>query len=163
MKLLRSSFCNPINQFVTLSFTVIFFHFDYRDISENFLLDFFMMSIVFHKASFIAPIALFHSFSYLLSVTVLINVWQDFFLEAMNAYKGTDYYTMEEKMCKLKTRLQLSVFADFLQCLFTCCYRKFGILVLKRRILNKLERASWVISGGLLSRSIAWCFHLGFL
>uniref|UniRef100_G1NHA0 Pecanex-like protein n=1 Tax=Meleagris gallopavo TaxID=9103 RepID=G1NHA0_MELGA len=49
MKLLRSSFCNPINQFVTLSFTVIFFHFDYRDISENFLLDFFMMSIVFHK------------------------------------------------------------------------------------------------------------------
>lgn len=56
MKLLRSSFCNPINQFVTLSFTVIFFHFDYRDISENFLLDFFMMSIVFHKASFIAII-----------------------------------------------------------------------------------------------------------
>ncbi|NXN27218.1 PCX2 protein, partial [Nycticryphes semicollaris] len=53
MKLLRSSFCNPINQFVTLSFTVIFFRFDYRDISENFLLDFFMMSIVFHKASFI--------------------------------------------------------------------------------------------------------------
>uniref|UniRef100_A0A8C5IXQ9 Pecanex-like protein n=1 Tax=Junco hyemalis TaxID=40217 RepID=A0A8C5IXQ9_JUNHY len=49
MKLLRSSFCNPINQFVTLSFTVIFFRFDYRDISENFLLDFFMMSIVFHK------------------------------------------------------------------------------------------------------------------
>ncbi|NXO00180.1 PCX2 protein, partial [Rhinopomastus cyanomelas] len=53
MKLLRSSFCNPINQFVTLSFTVIFFRFDYRDISENFLLDFFMMSIVFHKASFL--------------------------------------------------------------------------------------------------------------
>ncbi|XP_053917730.1 pecanex-like protein 2 isoform X2 [Cuculus canorus] len=49
MKLLRSSFCNPINQFVTLSFTVIFFQFDYRDISENFLLDFFMMSIIFHK------------------------------------------------------------------------------------------------------------------
>ncbi|XP_042651675.1 pecanex-like protein 2 isoform X4 [Tyto alba] len=49
MKLLRSSFCNPINQFVTLSFTVIFFRFDYRDISENFLLDFFVMSIVFHK------------------------------------------------------------------------------------------------------------------
>uniref|UniRef100_A0A8C4YGA4 Pecanex-like protein n=1 Tax=Gopherus evgoodei TaxID=1825980 RepID=A0A8C4YGA4_9SAUR len=49
MKLLRSSFCNPVHQFVTLSFTVIFFQFDYRDISENFLLDFFMMSIVFHK------------------------------------------------------------------------------------------------------------------
>ncbi|NXA38176.1 PCX2 protein, partial [Eudromia elegans] len=53
MKLLRSSFCNPINQFVTLSFTVIFFQFDYKDISENFLMDFFMMSIVFHKASFL--------------------------------------------------------------------------------------------------------------
>uniref|UniRef100_A0A452IT14 Pecanex-like protein n=1 Tax=Gopherus agassizii TaxID=38772 RepID=A0A452IT14_9SAUR len=49
MKLLRSSFCNPVHQFVTLSFTVIFFQFDYRDISDNFLLDFFMMSIVFHK------------------------------------------------------------------------------------------------------------------
>ncbi|XP_066467539.1 pecanex-like protein 2 [Tiliqua scincoides] len=49
MKLLRSSFCNPIHQFVTLSFTVIFFQFDYHDISENFLLDFFMMSIVFNK------------------------------------------------------------------------------------------------------------------
>lgn len=35
---------------------MIFFRFDYRDISENFLLDFFMMSIVFHKASFRAPI-----------------------------------------------------------------------------------------------------------
>lgn len=79
MKLLRSSFCNPINQFVTLSFTVIFFRFDYRDISENFLLDFFMMSIVFHKASFIAPVIslenAFRSFIYLPSVTVLISMW----------------------------------------------------------------------------------------
>ncbi|XP_074844751.1 pecanex-like protein 2 isoform X1 [Carettochelys insculpta] len=49
MKLLRSSFCNPVNQFVTLSFTAIFFQFDYKDISENFLLDFFITSIVFHK------------------------------------------------------------------------------------------------------------------
>nr|XP_056708495.1 pecanex-like protein 2 [Euleptes europaea] len=49
MKLLRSSFCNPIHQFVTLSFTVIFFQFDYQDVSENFLLDFFVMSIVFDK------------------------------------------------------------------------------------------------------------------
>ncbi|XP_054836140.1 pecanex-like protein 2 [Eublepharis macularius] len=49
MKLLRCSFCNPIHQFVTLSFTVIFFQFDYQDISENFLLDFFVMSIVFNK------------------------------------------------------------------------------------------------------------------
>ncbi|KYO18807.1 hypothetical protein Y1Q_0009227 [Alligator mississippiensis] len=49
MKLLRSSFCNPINQFVTLSFTVVFFHFDSRESSDDFLLNFFMMSIVFHK------------------------------------------------------------------------------------------------------------------
>ncbi|KAF7253650.1 Pecanex-like protein 2 [Varanus komodoensis] len=49
MKLLRSSFCNSIHQFVTLSFTVIFFKFDYKDFSENLLLNFFMMSIVFNK------------------------------------------------------------------------------------------------------------------
>ncbi|XP_061480491.1 pecanex-like protein 2 isoform X2 [Rhineura floridana] len=51
MKLLRSSFCNPIHQFVTLSFTVIFFQFDYYGNSDNFLLNFFIMSIVFNKAS----------------------------------------------------------------------------------------------------------------
>ncbi|XP_012515620.1 PREDICTED: pecanex-like protein 2 [Propithecus coquereli] len=49
MKLLRTSFCNPVHQFVNLSFTVIFFHFDYKDISESFLLDFFMVSILFSK------------------------------------------------------------------------------------------------------------------
>ncbi|XP_004451084.2 pecanex-like protein 2 isoform X1 [Dasypus novemcinctus] len=49
MKLLRTSFCNPVHQFVTLSFTVIFFHFDYKNISESFLLDFFMVSILFSK------------------------------------------------------------------------------------------------------------------
>lgn len=52
MKLLRTSFCNPVHQFANLGFTVIFFHFDYKDISESFLLDFFMVSIVFTKASF---------------------------------------------------------------------------------------------------------------
>ncbi|XP_037676947.1 pecanex-like protein 2 isoform X1 [Choloepus didactylus] len=49
MKLLRTSFCNPVHQFITLSFTVIFFHFDYKDISESFLLDFFVVSILFSK------------------------------------------------------------------------------------------------------------------
>ncbi|XP_045153932.1 pecanex-like protein 2 isoform X3 [Echinops telfairi] len=49
MKLLRTSFCNPVHQFVTLSFTVVFFHFDYKEISESFLLDFFMVSIFFSK------------------------------------------------------------------------------------------------------------------
>ena len=51
MKLLRTSFCNPVHQFTHLGFTVIFFHFDYKDISESFLLDFFMVSILFSKAS----------------------------------------------------------------------------------------------------------------
>lgn len=53
MKLLRTSFCNPVHQFANLGFTVIFFHFDYKDISESFLLDFFMVSIIFTKASFL--------------------------------------------------------------------------------------------------------------
>ncbi|XP_062320057.1 pecanex-like protein 2 isoform X1 [Osmerus eperlanus] len=48
MKLLRSSFCNPSFQFVTLLFTILFFTFDCEK-SESFLLDFFIMSIVFHK------------------------------------------------------------------------------------------------------------------
>ncbi|ELW68146.1 Pecanex-like protein 2 [Tupaia chinensis] len=51
MKLLRTSFCNPVHQFINLSFTVLFFHFDYRDVSEGFLLDFFVVSILFSKAN----------------------------------------------------------------------------------------------------------------
>uniref|UniRef100_A0A8C5HQ84 Pecanex-like protein n=1 Tax=Gouania willdenowi TaxID=441366 RepID=A0A8C5HQ84_GOUWI len=49
LKLLRSSFCDPSFQFLTLIFTLIFFHFDCPHTSESFLLDFFIMSIVFHK------------------------------------------------------------------------------------------------------------------
>uniref|UniRef100_A0A8B9RMT7 Pecanex-like protein n=1 Tax=Astyanax mexicanus TaxID=7994 RepID=A0A8B9RMT7_ASTMX len=49
MKLLRTSFCNPSYQFLTLIFTIIFFEFDYSSASETFLLNFFLMSIVFHK------------------------------------------------------------------------------------------------------------------
>ena len=49
LKLLRSSFCNPSFQFLTLLFTLVFFHFDCPHASESFLLDFFLMSIVFHK------------------------------------------------------------------------------------------------------------------
>ncbi|KAK1791867.1 hypothetical protein P4O66_013847 [Electrophorus voltai] len=49
MKLLRSSFCNPSYLFLTLIFTIIFFEFDYSRASETFLLNFFLMSIVFHK------------------------------------------------------------------------------------------------------------------
>ncbi|KAM5235035.1 pecanex-like protein 2 [Ctenodactylus gundi] len=49
MKLLRTSFCNPAHQFATLSFTVIFFHFDYKAVSESLLLDLFVVSILFSK------------------------------------------------------------------------------------------------------------------
>ncbi|XP_053358664.1 pecanex-like protein 1 [Clarias gariepinus] len=49
MKLLRSSFCNPSYQFLTLIFTIVFFEFDCSKASETFLLNFFLMSIVFHK------------------------------------------------------------------------------------------------------------------
>ncbi|XP_040286071.1 pecanex-like protein 2 [Bufo bufo] len=49
MKLLRSVFCNPSQQYITLGFTVIFFQFDYGSISESFLLDFYVISIIFYK------------------------------------------------------------------------------------------------------------------
>ncbi|KAM5300943.1 pecanex-like protein 2 isoform 2-T2 [Glossophaga mutica] len=49
MKLLRASFCNPVHQFAHLGFTAIFFHFDYKALSEGFLLDFFVVSILFSK------------------------------------------------------------------------------------------------------------------
>uniref|UniRef100_A0A673FST8 Pecanex-like protein n=1 Tax=Sinocyclocheilus rhinocerous TaxID=307959 RepID=A0A673FST8_9TELE len=49
MKLLRASFCNPSYQFLTLIFTIIFFEFDCSSASETFLLNFFLMSIVFNK------------------------------------------------------------------------------------------------------------------
>ncbi|EDL11805.1 RIKEN cDNA E330039K12, partial [Mus musculus] len=53
MKLLRTSFCNPVHQFANLGFTVIFFHFDYKDISESFLLDFFMLGDLLQKLQFV--------------------------------------------------------------------------------------------------------------
>ncbi|EMP25837.1 Pecanex-like protein 3 [Chelonia mydas] len=49
MKLLRCSFCCPPQQYVALGFTVLFFHFDYRRYSEGFLIDYFVMSILFSK------------------------------------------------------------------------------------------------------------------
>ncbi|XP_030637954.1 pecanex-like protein 1 [Chanos chanos] len=49
MKLLRSSFCAPSLQYVTLCFTALFFHFDYPRFSETFLLDYYFMSILFSK------------------------------------------------------------------------------------------------------------------
>uniref|UniRef100_A0A4W5K2E0 Pecanex-like protein n=1 Tax=Hucho hucho TaxID=62062 RepID=A0A4W5K2E0_9TELE len=49
MKLLRSSFCAPCLQYVTLCFTALFFLFDYPHFSETFLLDYYLMSILFSK------------------------------------------------------------------------------------------------------------------
>ncbi|TRY96029.1 hypothetical protein DNTS_016546 [Danionella cerebrum] len=49
MKLLRASFCDPSYQFLTLIFTIIFFEFDCSSASETFLLNFFLMSIIFNK------------------------------------------------------------------------------------------------------------------
>ncbi|XP_068607665.1 pecanex-like protein 1 [Brachionichthys hirsutus] len=49
LKLLRSSYSSPTYQYVTILFTVLFFTFDYRHMSETLLLDLFLMSIVFSK------------------------------------------------------------------------------------------------------------------
>uniref|UniRef100_A0A667YHD9 Pecanex-like protein n=1 Tax=Myripristis murdjan TaxID=586833 RepID=A0A667YHD9_9TELE len=49
MKLLRSSFCTPSQQYVTLCFTTLFFQFDYPHFSETFLVDYYFMSILFSK------------------------------------------------------------------------------------------------------------------
>ncbi|XP_007892642.2 pecanex-like protein 2 [Callorhinchus milii] len=78
MKLLRSSFCNPTYQYVTLSFTVLFFQFDYRNISETFLLDFFLMSILFSKLW-----DLLHKFQFVLTY---IAPWQIAWGSAFHAF-----------------------------------------------------------------------------
>ncbi|XP_016317022.1 pecanex-like protein 1 [Sinocyclocheilus anshuiensis] len=49
MKLLRTSFCVPSQQYVTLCFTALFFQFDYPRFSQTFLLDYYCMSILFSK------------------------------------------------------------------------------------------------------------------
>ncbi|XP_061825002.1 pecanex-like protein 1 isoform X2 [Nerophis lumbriciformis] len=49
LKLLRSCYSSPTYQYVTILFTVLFFTFDYRHLSETLLLDLFLMSIVFSK------------------------------------------------------------------------------------------------------------------
>lgn len=49
LKLLRSSYSSPTYQYITILFTILFFTFDYRHLSETLLLDLFLMSIVFSK------------------------------------------------------------------------------------------------------------------
>ncbi|KAM8952946.1 pecanex-like protein 2 [Pelodytes ibericus] len=68
MKLMRSSFCNPLHHFVILGFTVTFFQFDCGAISESFLIEFFIMSIIFTKLW-----ELYHKLNYVLTY---IAPWQ---------------------------------------------------------------------------------------
>ncbi|KAM5249034.1 pecanex-like protein 3 [Ctenodactylus gundi] len=49
LKLLRSAFCCPSQQYLTLAFTVLLFHFDYPQLSQGFLLDYFLMSLLCSK------------------------------------------------------------------------------------------------------------------
>lgn len=49
LKLLRSSYSSPTYQYVMILFTVLFFTFDCRHLSETLLLDLFVMSIIFSK------------------------------------------------------------------------------------------------------------------
>lgn len=51
LKLLRSSYSSPTYQYITILFTILFFTFDYRHLSETLLLDLFLMSIIFSKVS----------------------------------------------------------------------------------------------------------------
>uniref|UniRef100_A0A674CUU2 Pecanex-like protein n=1 Tax=Salmo trutta TaxID=8032 RepID=A0A674CUU2_SALTR len=78
MKLLRASFCNPSFQFLTLIFTIVFFEFDCSRASETFLLDFFIMSIVFHKLS-----DLLHKLNFIM---VYIAPWQIAWGSAFHAF-----------------------------------------------------------------------------
>lgn len=49
LKLLRAAFCCPPQQYLTLAFTVLLFHFDYPRLSQGFLLDYFLMSLLCSK------------------------------------------------------------------------------------------------------------------
>lgn len=51
LKLLRSAFCCPPQQYLTLAFTVLLFHFDYPRLLQGFLLDYFLMSLLCSKVS----------------------------------------------------------------------------------------------------------------
>ncbi|XP_061167093.1 pecanex-like protein 1 [Saccostrea echinata] len=49
MKLLRFAFCNTSKQYLIITFTVLFFKYDYRKASETFLIDYFIVSILLSK------------------------------------------------------------------------------------------------------------------
>lgn len=49
LKLLRSSFSQPDDQYLILTFAVLFFQVDYPTISHTFLIDYFITAIVYNK------------------------------------------------------------------------------------------------------------------
>ncbi|XP_056022403.1 pecanex-like protein 1 isoform X2 [Ostrea edulis] len=49
VKLLRFAFCNTSKQYLIITFTVLFFKYDYRNASETFLVDYFIVSILLSK------------------------------------------------------------------------------------------------------------------
>lgn len=49
LKAFRMSFSDPSKHYLIVFFTVLFFNFDWQGYSEKFLVDFFFMSIAFHK------------------------------------------------------------------------------------------------------------------
>jgi len=51
IKMFRSAFTNPSHQFLCIVFTMLFFRYDYSELSESFLVDYFFVSILLNKAS----------------------------------------------------------------------------------------------------------------
>lgn len=49
LKCLRSSYSNQSCQYLILTFTVLFFRYDYTLWQQGFLVDYFLMSVIFHK------------------------------------------------------------------------------------------------------------------
>lgn len=73
LKLLRSSYSSPTYQYITILFTVLFFTFDYRHLSETLLLDLFLMSIVFSKVKADAVFFLYTTYTKcLLNVKIVV-------------------------------------------------------------------------------------------
>uniref|UniRef100_A0A671QEJ1 Pecanex-like protein n=1 Tax=Sinocyclocheilus anshuiensis TaxID=1608454 RepID=A0A671QEJ1_9TELE len=95
MKLLRASFCDPSFQFLTLIFTIIFFEFDCSSASETFLLNFFLMSIVFNKLW-----DLLHKLHFIL---VYIAPWQIAWGSAFHAFAQPFAVCSDSAMLLLQT------------------------------------------------------------
>ncbi|KAF5282134.1 hypothetical protein FQR65_LT02831 [Abscondita terminalis] len=50
MRCIRGSYSNQNSQYLILVFTVLFFRYDYKPYHESFLMDYFIMSIIYHRA-----------------------------------------------------------------------------------------------------------------